>query len=169
MKKTYRIALSGILLALACTLSYIESIVPLPLPLGAKPGLAGIVVMFAFMKIDFPSAATITVLKSAFVLLTRGFTASIMSASGGILSLAVMLMLFRFTKSSTVMISVCGAVTHNIGQIIAAGLIMGSLSSAATYSPILIIAGCLTGSLTGFLLSLILKSCRVPLKTHLIK
>ena len=52
MKKNYCIALSGILLAIACGISYIESVIPLPLPLGAKPGLASIVIMFSFIKLD---------------------------------------------------------------------------------------------------------------------
>ena len=95
MKKSSDIALAGILLALACGLSYIESITPLPLPVGAKPGLASIVVMFAAIRLNLKSTISIVILKSLFVFITRGFTAFLLSASGGIFSLIVMLMLFR--------------------------------------------------------------------------
>ena len=158
MKKSSDIALAGILLALACGLSYIESITPLPLPVGAKPGLASIVVMFAAIRLNLKSTISIVILKSLFVFITRGFTAFLLSASGGIFSLIVMLMLFRIFRCSVTFTSAMSAVSHNCAQLIAAGLFYyQSLSPIGAYFPIMIITGCVTGIFTGSVLSLILK------------
>ena len=48
MKKSYKTALSGMLLALSAGLSAAESLIPLPL--GVKPGFSNIPVMFADRK-----------------------------------------------------------------------------------------------------------------------
>ena len=50
MKKSYKTALSGMLLALSAGLSAAESLIPLPL--GVKPGFSNIPVMFAMYEIN---------------------------------------------------------------------------------------------------------------------
>ena len=62
MKKSYKTALSGMLLALSAGLSAAESLIPLPL--GVKPGFSNIPVMFAMYEINTGCALAICILKS---------------------------------------------------------------------------------------------------------
>jgi len=162
MKKNSDIALSGILLALACALSYIESITPLPLPIGAKPGLANVVVMFSAIRLNLKNTLSIAILKSFFVFLTRGFTAFLLSTSGGFVSLAVILILFRFSKCSITFTSAVGSISHNCAQLIMAGIFYyQSLLPVTAYFPVMIITGSVTGIFTGTILALLLKYCKL--------
>ena len=73
-RKVKRLALMGLLFALAMALSFLEALLPaLPmLPPGIRLGLSNIVTMYALFVLGPVSGYTIAVLKSLFVLLTRG-------------------------------------------------------------------------------------------------
>ena len=83
-EKTRRIALSGLLFALAMALSFIEGTLTIPglLP-GMKLGLANIVVMYALFFMGPRQALVLDVLKALFVFLVSGFTAGLLSLCGG--------------------------------------------------------------------------------------
>lgn len=159
MKKSKYIATMGIMLALALALQFLESLIPIPLPLGVKPGLSSIVIMAALVKLGFPSAITLAALKSGFVFITRGASAFCMSISGGLLSVAVMgayCLISKGTKNGAgiLVMSTLGGVFHNIGQLAAAALFMGT-ALTFSYAPILIAAGIVAGLFTGFIFKLI--------------
>ena len=150
----------GLMLALASALQFLESMIPIPLPLGVKPGISSIVVMVVLVKFGFASAMTTAVLKSVFVFITRGATAFCMSVSGGVLSVAVMgafLAVSRKTKNGTgiLLMSVLGGITHNIGQLAAATVFTGSVLTFS-YLPVLVISGLVSGSFTGTVFKFIL-------------
>ena len=150
----------GLMLALAAALQFLESMIPIPLPLGVKPGISSIVVMVVLVKFGFLSAMTLAVLKSGFVFITRGATAFCMSVSGGVLSVAVMgavLILSRRSKNGTgiLLMSVLGGVSHNIGQLAAASVFMGSVMTFS-YLPVLVIAGIISGMFTGTVFKFVL-------------
>lgn len=151
----YRIALSGMLLALALTLSFIESSLPaLPmLPAGVKLGLSNIVTMYAVFFLGIAQAFTVAVLKAFFVLLTRGPTGAFLSLLGGLLSVSVMLLVSRKGVFSKYVVSIFGAVSHNIGQLLGAVLLLKN-TAALYYLPILVLSGIVMGYLTGCLLRL---------------
>lgn len=157
MKKNfvYRTALTAILCALALALSFLESLLPpMPfLPPGAKPGFSNIITMFAAGNIGFSAATTVALVKGGFAFVTRGFTAGIMSLSGGILSAAAMYLLMRFAKKRLgfIGISVISALCHNIGQLFAAVFITGT-ASIMLYAPALAVFGVATGAVTGVVL-----------------
>lgn len=157
MKKNiaYKTALSGILCALALALGFLESLMPpVPwLPPGAKPGFSNIITMFAAGNLGLPYALMIAAAKGCFAFITRGFTAGIMSLSGGILSATVMFLLLRFADKSfgLVGVSVISALSHNLGQLAAAVFITGT-ASIAYYAPALAVFGIVTGAVTGILL-----------------
>ena len=141
--KTRQVALSGLLFALAMALSFMESAITPLLGLipGVKIGLANIVVMYALFFMGLPQALTLNILKAFFVGLTRGVTAGLLSLSGGLVSLLVMWLLYKLPRRPTYFIlSVCGALGHNIGQLIAASFLLSS-ALALTYAPIMIICG----------------------------
>lgn len=154
--KTRRIALLGMLFALAIVLSILENLLPVPTAIpGIRLGMSNIVVMFALFNIQKRDALAIVVLKSVFVLITRGTIAGVLSLCGGLFSLGIMiLLLFLFADKITyLVISIAGAVFHNIGQIAAASIILQTL--LWVYLPVLLISGIITGFATSILLKLI--------------
>ena len=70
------------------------------------------------------------------------------SLAGAFLSLTTMTLLKKHTDFSLLGISVAGGVTHNIGQLIIAMMIVES-ASLLTYAPALLISGIITGLLIG--------------------
>lgn len=150
----------GLMLALASALQFLESLIPLPLPLGVKAGISSIVVMAVLARLGFVSALTIAVLKSCFVFVTRGATAFFMSVSGGVLSVAVMGAVFALRRrrengTGILLMSALGGVSHNLGQLAAASVLMGS-AYTLSYMPVLVISGIISGIFTGFIFKLIL-------------
>ena len=161
-KNAKQVALSGMLFALAMTLSFVESsIAPiLGLAPGVKIGLANVVVMYALFFMGFSWAFSIAVLKALFVLLTRGVVAGALSLSGGLLSLAVMWAIYKLPcKPTFFIVSVCGALSHNIGQLIAVSFIMQN-KFALAMAPMLILSGLGMGLITSSSLNAILPSLK---------
>lgn len=159
-KHTKRVAMLGIMGALALALSFLESLIPaLPgLPPGAKPGLSNIVTMFMASASGIADAFFITVLKAVFAGVTRGSTAMLMSASGGLLSTAAACILLRGKKNNIgyIGIGIICAVCHNIGQLISACLISGTPSLIFGYGPLLLIFAVATGFVTGAVLKTVI-------------
>lgn len=155
------VSVTGIMLALAVALTTLESAFSAFLPAGVRIGLANIAVLCCAVCINAPTAFLITVLKSLFVLLTRGFTAGAMSLSGGIPAFIITIILLNRTDASYVLISVAGAVLHIFGQLSAACFFTGSVYTFY-YTPILLItavaSGFLTGAVSGRIIPLLRKN-----------
>lgn len=160
--KTYRLALYGILIALAFILSWLETFLPNPLEgmvPGIKLGLANLVVIITLFRLGFPAAAAISLLRILLTAFTFGNLSMLFySLAGAVLSLLGMKLVQQSDRFSATGISIVGGLSHNIGQIIVAMLILGS--SLVYYLPYLIIGGCVSGFLIGLLASLILS--RLP-------
>lgn len=157
---TRKIAVTGIMCALALALSYLETLIPAypGFPPGAKPGLSNIVTMFMASCAGSGYAFFITAIKGIFAGVTRGMTTMLMSLSGGILSTAATCLLFRFSKEKLgyIGIGIVCAVCHNIGQLAAACIISGTASLIVGYGPLLLIFAIVTGFLTGTILKTIM-------------
>lgn len=151
---TYKIALFGVLSAVALTLSYLEGLIPTVafMPPGAKMGFSNIATMFAASSMGIVSALAITFIKALFAGITRGVTAFFMSLCGGILSTVTMYLLFKLSKKTGYMaIGIICALVHNFGQLIVAIITAGNLSVLG-YAPVLLISGTVTGAVTGTVL-----------------
>ena len=157
-EKTRRIALSGLLFALAMALSFIEGTLTIPglLP-GMKLGLANIVVMYALFFMGARQALYLDLLKALFVFLVSGWTAGFLSLCGGLLSLLVMWVLYYKLpfRPTWFILSVCGALSHNIGQLLGAGMIISS-SLSFYYAPVMLVLGLVMGALTSITLKALL-------------
>lgn len=160
MRRSQKIALTGLLGALALALSYLENLLPaLPgMPPGFKLGLSNIASMFAAEVLGLSPALFLAVLKGAFSFLSRGAAAGAMSLSGGLLSALASYFLFRKKDLSYILIGVLSALAHNLGQLITALFLTGR--SALVYIPLLMLFGVLTGALTGILLRLLCSALR---------
>lgn len=150
--KARRVALYGMLTALAFILSYVESLVPVTLGIpGVKLGLANLVVVIALYTLDLKGAFVISVVRIVLSGLTFGGLFSMLySLAGGLLSFAVMAILSRKKVFGTVGVSVCGGVAHNIGQLLVAMAVLET-ESVWYYFPVLLISGSVAGVLIGLL------------------
>lgn len=70
------------------------------------------------------------------------------SLAGGLLSLAVMALLKKAGDFSVMGISMAGGVSHNVGQLVVAMLVVETVS-VSYYLPVLLVAGLVTGFLIG--------------------
>lgn len=157
-----RMVLTGLLFAVILVLVVLENELQIPAPApGVKLGLSNIVVMYSLFFVEKREALLLAVLKSLFVFLTRGAIAAFLSLCGGLLSILVMivfLLIFR-ERISYFMISILGAVSHNIGQIIAVSFLYTSLY-LWSYLPVLLIAGVIAGGVTSTLLKVTLPALK---------
>lgn len=148
----------GLLCTLSLIFSYVETIIPFLNGMPAvKMGLSNIVVLYALYAVSTPAAWIIMIMRvllSAF--LFQGAFSIIYGLTGGCLSLVLMLLLKKTNHFSIFAVSIVGAVSHNSGQFLVAGLIL-SFESIAAYLPVLLISGFIAGFLIGLITSKIIK------------
>lgn len=160
MKKTKRLVLLAMLTAVAMILSYVESLLPSVGIPGVKMGLANIAVIFALFRFGGKEAAALSLVRVVLVSLLFGSVGAMLySLAGAVLSLAVMALLRRIDRFSTVGISVAGGVAHNAGQILMAMLILQT-KQLLGYLPVLAVSGIAGGVLTGLAAALLIR--RIP-------
>lgn len=160
MKKTKRLVLLAMLTAVAMILSYVESLLPSVGIPGVKRGLANIAVIFALFRFGWKEAAALSLVRVVLVSLLFGSVGAMLySLAGAVLSLAVMALLRRIDRFSTVGISVAGGVAHNAGQILMAMLILQT-KQLLGYLPVLAVSGIAGGVLTGLAAALLIR--RIP-------
>ena len=154
--KSRKIAVCGLLGALALVLTLLEGMLPLipGLPPGARPGLSNIVTMFAAGSLGLPYALAIALIKGVFAFLTRGVTAGLMSLSGGLMSTLAMWVVWKKTRFSLLFTGVCGALAHNAAQLCIAVLLTGR--AALFYIPAMLLLSIVCGLCTGLVLRLLL-------------
>ena len=158
-----RLARYALLTALAMALSWLESLVPLAgtVPPGVKLGLTNLVVIFALYRMGLRDAAVISLIRVVLVAFTFGNSYSFAySLAGAALSLAVMALLKRSGKFSLLGVSVAGAVSHNIAQVLVAMAVMET-SRLAWYLPVLLVSGIAAGVCVGAAGGLIVKRIRL--------
>ena len=162
---TYRIVLAALIAAVGMLLGYIETLVPLPIPVqGIKLGFANIAILFALYAIDVRMAAVVAVAKLLVVAFTFGSPfMALFSLGGTALSFVGMVLLMRSERVGIVGVSAVAGVLHNIGQLCVATFAMGTPSVWAL-APVLIVAGVITGLITGTLASAVLKATESVVK-----
>lgn len=156
------VALTGVFIALALVLSYLESLIPVfaAVP-GIKLGIANIVTMLAMYKLGVKPAIVISVGRIVLSgILFGNLYVIIYSLAGGVLSICVMIILKKIRLFSVVGVSVAGAVAHNAGQIIVAVFLMENVN-ILYYLPVLIISGVIAGTMVGILTVYIIKNIRI--------
>ena len=157
MSSGTKIAYGGLFCAAALLCGYIESLFPFSFGIpGIKLGLANAVVVLLLFAWNLPMAVTVSLVRILLSGLLFGNGASLLySLAGGVFSLAVMAVLHRCGVRSPVPVSAIGGVTHNIGQLLMAALLLKS-SAVWFYLPALVAAGAVTGVLIGVICSLLI-------------
>lgn len=133
-------------------LSYTERFIPLqmlvPLP-GVKLGLANIVTLIALYLLGPKAAFAILIPRCIFgAVFGGGITGLAFSLVGGLLAMAVMCLARKIPAFSVYGVSILGAAAHNVGQILAAMVLMNSVYIGA-YLPYLLGVALFTGFATG--------------------
>lgn len=139
-------------LALALICSYVEALIPVPIGIpGVKLGLTNIVVVLMLYTVGAAEAFAVSVMRIVLAGFLFGNLFSIAySLAGGILSFLVMLLLYRTNSLHFVSVSIAGGLTHNIGQLLLAAVIVTNYR-ILYYVPVLLAAGAVTGLLIGLL------------------
>ena len=156
--KTKKVAVIGMLVAVAFVLSYIEAMLPLNIGIpGVKAGLSNIVVVFCMYKLNVRETFGIAIIRIILCGLTFGsLSAMLYSLSGGILSFIIMFILKKTEKFSVYGVSVAGGVAHNIGQICLAIIILKT-ELLIYYLPFLLVSGTIAGVIVGILSAILIK------------
>ena len=150
--KTTQLTVCGILISMALVLSYVERFLPLqiliPLP-GIKLGLANIVTLMALFFLGESYAFTILIIRCILgAVFGGGISALAFSLTGGLLAMSVMSIAKKNGKISVYGVSILGAALHNVGQILAAMVLMDSVYVIG-YLPYLLVVSVFTGLATG--------------------
>ena len=147
---TSRLTSLALTVSFALILSFVESRIPAftTIP-GIKVGLANIAVIFTLYKFGIKEAIAVSAVRVLLVSMLFGSPISLIySISGAILSLSVMFLLKKLTPLSTVAVSVSGGIMHNIGQICAASIMLGT-NVVVYYLPFLLLSGTIAGIVVG--------------------
>ena len=158
-EEAYRWTRAGILAAFAIVLSYVETFIPLPIPVpGAKLGFANIPILMALVMLDTKSALAIAVIKT----LVTGFLfgSPIMipdSAAGTLLAFAGMRLLLNVPGLHLMLVSIVGSILHIAGQLAVAALMLETMLVWYSF-PILLVVACFTGALTGKVAAFLIES-----------
>lgn len=147
-----KLVYSGLFAAFAVILSYIEYIIPFNAGImGVKLGLANFAVLIVIYYVGAVEGAAVNLIRIMVIGMLFGNAVSItFSVAGAFLSFIVMILCKKSGMFGIVAVSVAGSVSHNIGQLFVAALIMRTYA-VFTYMPVLIISGVTAGVIIGFL------------------
>ena len=156
-----RVAYFGVFTALALMFSYIETMIPIQFGVpGIKLGLANIMIVIMLYKSSAREALLLSIVRIMLSGFLFGNLSSILySIAGGLLSLGIMTLLKKQGGFSVIGVSVAGGVSHNVGQLIVAMLVVETYQ-VGYYFPVLLVAGVLTGLGIGVASQEVLKRIR---------
>ena len=151
MRKTKKIAVLGLLTAIALTIFMIEAQIPpvIPIP-GVKLGLANIVTVFTVFALGAKGGVIVLFIRIFLGAVFAGnFSTILYSAAGGACAIGVTILLRRILTKKQLWVAGClGAVAHSLGQMAMAIALTGT-PSLAVYLPVMIAASIVTGAFTG--------------------
>ena len=160
-KTARRVATYGMLIGLAFIFSYIEAIIPIPIPIpGVKLGLANLVTIVGLYTVGVKGTVAVSLIRIVLVGFTFSNVSSMMySLAGGALSLILMILFQKLNAFSQTGVSIIGGIGHNIGQLTMAALVTQT-SGVFYYLPFLMAAGVVAGAVIGLLGGLVTERIR---------
>ena len=159
--KVQKMALLGVLTAGAIVIAILESFIPSVGIPGVKLGLANIVILIILYELGIVEAIVVNLLRVLVVGLVRGTflsMGSLMSLTGAVLSLGIMILFYLLIKKFSIIgVSVIGSIFHVFGQILIAMLFLGT-AYIFLYLPIIAISAIITGVFVGIVAKLIIRT-----------
>ena len=159
--KVQKMALLGVLTAGAIVIAILESFIPsIGIP-GVKLGLANIVILVILYELGIVEAIIVNLLRVIVVGLVRGTFLGmgfLMSLTGAVLSLGIMVLFYLLIKKFSIIgVSVIGSIFHVTGQILIAMLYLGT-AYIVLYLPVIAISAIITGVFVGIIAQLIIRT-----------
>lgn len=158
--KSYKITLLGLFLSFSLILSYIETLIPFYFGIpGMKLGLANLTVILVLYVVGTKEAFAISIIRVLLVgfLFTNLYSIAY-SLAGAFISFLTMLIMKKTDRFSMTGVSIGGGVTHNLGQLIVAAVVIDTVG-VWYYLPVLLLTGLVTGALIGILAT----SLKIPM------
>ena len=159
--KVQKMALLGVLTAGAIVIAILESFIPSVGIPGVKLGLANIVILVILYELGILEAIIVNLLRVIVVGLVRGTFLSmgfLMSLTGAVLSLGIMILFYLLIKKFSIIgVSVIGSIFHVAGQILIAMLFLGT-AYIFLYLPVIALSAIITGVFVGIMAHLIIKT-----------
>ena len=157
----HKLVLIAMLTASAIVIGILESFIPsIGIP-GIKLGLANIVIIVTLYELGVLEALFVNVIRVVIVALVRGTFLSmgfVMSLSGALLSLGVMILFYILIKKFSIIgVSVIGSIFHVFAQVVVAMIYLGT-SSIFFYLPFIGLSAIMTGVLVGIVANLIIRT-----------
>ncbi len=159
---THRLAVDGMLVAAALILHFVEAQLPSPVPVpGVRLGLANVITLYAVAILGPAEALAILLCRIILGGIFGGALISfLLSLTGGICCFCVMALLKKWVPEKMLwLVSVFGALGHNVGQIAMAAVLMHT-TAIVVYLPFLLLSGIITGLLTGLVATTVIR--RIP-------
>ena len=158
-----KLAFMALSVTLAMIMSFVESQIPTLIAVpGVKVGLANIVVVFILYKLGWKEAAAISLIRVFLVGLLFGSGVSMLyGLAGAAVSLGGMVLLRKAKVFSSVTVSVCGGVLHNLAQVGMACILMGT-TALKYYIPVLLFSGICSGIVIGLLAAIMVRKVKLP-------
>lgn len=147
-----RLIVIAIFASLAVVLGVVEALIPFTVTIpGAKLGLGNIIVLACIACFGGRDALLLIGLKTVLTSFILGsFSTFLFSVLGALSSFMIMYLMITFGSKlfSLMMTSVVGGIAHNMGQLLAASIILGT-TKIFYYLPFLLVAGIATGLFVG--------------------
>ena len=156
-----KMALMGVLIASAIVVAIAESFIPSVGIPGVKLGLANIIILVTLYELGILEAIVVNIFRVVVASLVRGTIFSmgfLMSLTGAVLSLTIMIVFYKLIKNFSIIgVSVIGSIFHVAGQIIIAMIYLGT-PYIAFYLPVIAISAIITGVFVGITAKLIINT-----------
>lgn len=159
--KVQKMALLGVLTAAAIVIAILESFIPSVGIPGVKLGLANIVILIILYELGILEAVIVNLLRVLVVSFVRGTFLSmgfLMSLTGAVMSLGIMILFYVLIKKFSIIgVSVIGSIFHVAGQILISMIYLGT-AYIVLYLPVIAISAIITGVFVGITARLIIKT-----------
>ena len=157
----HKLVLISVLTASAIVISILESFIPsIGIP-GVKLGLANIVIIITLYELGVLEAIFVNLIRVVITALARGTFLSmgfLMSLTGAVLSLGIMILFYLVIKKFSIIgVSVVGSIFHVSGQILVAMLYLGT-AYIWLYLPVIAISAIITGVFVGIIAKLVIRT-----------
>ncbi len=155
---TKRLARLACFLLLGLALSYAEHLLlDLGIP-GVKWGLPNLVVLLLLIEYGWRDALLVNTARILLAgLLFGNLFGTLYGLTGSLFAIALMTLLLRLPRVGPVGASVAGGVAHNIGQLLAAMVLLAN-GYIVAYLPLMLLAGTIAGLLNGLLAYYLLRA-----------
>ena len=167
--KIKKLAVLGLLSAIALTIFMVENQIPplVPLP-GIKLGLSNIVTVFAVFFMGAKEGIAVLAVRIFLGAVFAGnFSTILYSAAGGALAILITVTVKPILKPGQIWVAGClGAIAHSVGQMAVAVAVTGTPGLLA-WLPIMILCSMVTGCFTGLCAQYLVKRGKKLWKTFL--